>query len=104
MIEFLYLSIMSIVDIFMESFVKLYTLHNKNNYMIFAIMIYTLQPILFSKLLRYNNSIGISNILWNVTSSIIILIFGVYKFNEKFSRKHIIGIILGIISLILLQN
>ena len=102
MIPYGYLSLMSIIDIFMESSVKIFNISNNIKYIIIACLLYAIQPLFFYKLLQYNNSIGISNISWNITSSLIIILFGIYKFNESYSKKQIIGIILGVISLGLL--
>jgi multidrug transporter EmrE-like cation transporter len=47
--------------------------------------------------------IGITNILWNIVSSIIVLLFGVSYFNEKINKIQVIGIVFGIISLYLID-
>ena len=104
MIPYIYLFLMSILDIIMESSVKLFDISNKNKFIILAMLIYSLQPLLFYNVMKQGKyGIGITNILWNIISSIIVLLFGISYFNEKINKIQIIGIVFGILSLYLID-
>jgi multidrug transporter EmrE-like cation transporter len=97
-------TIMSGVDKVMESTEKLYNSNNKLMYIIGAMVIYSFQPILFS----YNmtlTSMGMveTNILWNVLSTLLVTFVGLYYFNEKVEYHTMMGIILGILSIVFLN-
>ena len=105
MIPYIYLFVMSICDIIMESSVKLFDINNKYKFIIIAMLIYALQPILFYKVMKQSYfGIGMTNIIWNISSSIIVLIFSNMYFSEKINKKQFIGILLGIISLYLIDS
>jgi len=96
--------LMSVNDIIMESSVKLFSLHNQYIFIIIAIIIYSLQPLLFYYVIK-NSEFGIAemNIYWNIVSSILVTIIGIYYFKEKINNFGLIGIILGVLSVILLN-
>jgi multidrug transporter EmrE-like cation transporter len=95
---------MSILDIIVESSMKLFVMNNKIKFVILGMLLYSLQPVLFAQVLRIGHyGIGETNIRWNVLSSIIVAVFGVAYFNEKLSKIQIIGIVLGIIALTLID-
>lgn len=47
---------------------------------------------------------GRANLNWNIISSSLGIITGYYIWNEKFTSKNIMGIVLGIVSLYLLNG
>jgi len=67
-------------------------------------VIYSIQPLLFNYNLM-NTTMGMAetNIMWNVTSSVIVTIIGVYYFNETIEYNSMLGIVFGIIAIILLN-
>lgn len=84
----------------MESSMKLFIIDNKTKFIILAMLVYSLQPILFSQVLKSEHyGIAETNIRWNIMSSIIVAIFGVGYFKEYLNKIQIIGIILGIFAL-----
>ena len=96
--------LMSSVDIIMESSVKLYRTNNNIKYIVIAMILYSLQPLLFNYNMK-TSTMGMAetNILWNITSTIMVTIVGVYYFKEKLENHSILGIAFGIISIILLN-
>lgn len=94
--------LLSMFDIIMESLTKFYSISKNRYLLIFACMIYSIQPVLFSQSLNVVG-IGVMNITWNIISTCIILAVGVMLFNEKMNCFNLLGVILSIISLILLN-
>ena len=95
---------MTIIDVIMESSMKLFVINNKLKFIILAMLVYSLQPILFSQVLKTEHyGIGETNIRWNIISSIIVAMFGVAYFNEYLNKIQIIGIILGVFALALID-
>ena len=92
---------MSIIDVMMESLCKYYTVSNSCVYLILACVLYATQPLFFSKALKYEN-MSTMNVIWNVVSTCLIIIIGIFLFQEKITTTKCLGIILSIISLILL--
>ena len=100
MISYFYIILMTIIDVIMESSMKLFIIDNKTKFIILAMLVYSLQPILFSQILKTGHyGIGETNIRWNIMSSIIVAIFGVAYFKEYLNKIQIIGIILGVFAL-----
>ena len=100
----LYGFVMSIIDIIMESICKYYNITGgtKTIAIIIAMLIYAIQPILFSKALKYEG-MGVTNVVWNVVSTGLIVVIGAVIFGEKINAYKCSGIILSIISLLLLS-
>jgi len=94
---------MSFIDIIMESSVKLFDMNKKFIFIIIAMIIYSIQPLLFYNVMKKSMlGIGLTNIIWNIVSSIIVLLFSIIYFDEKIKKTQTLGIILGIISLYLI--
>ena len=68
----------------------------------FSMAVYALQPLVFYSGLSYG-SMSILNILWDVISDIIVLIIGIFVFNEKFSLQQAVGIVFCFLGIILLK-
>lgn len=74
--------------------------HHKS-YLILGILLYVVVALMFVALLKQRN-LGLTNGLWNVLSTVMVVIVGYFAFKEELSIKEVIGIILGIFSLVLL--
>lgn len=94
---------MTFIDVLMEVSTKYYsvTVPKPVLLLIFAMATYALQPYIFSKALKYEG-MALMNINWNVVSTTILVIFGVFIFKEKIGKFQWVGVVLSIISLILL--
>ena len=57
-------------------------------------------PLLFL-LLKYEG-IGMSNFFWNVFSTIVMFLIGIYMFHEKLHNLQIIGVLLSLLGLFLI--
>ena len=96
---------MSFIDVIMMSILKAKYLGSITGFWVFPLtmIIYTLQPIMFYFGLSFE-SMGIFNILWNSISSILVVLAGIYLFDEKLTTNNYIGIILCISGIIVLGN
>ena len=83
--------------------VGLTTLRMKNQYSIpAASLIYATMvvPLLYVTL-NYEG-IGMVNFIWNVFSTILMFLIGIYMFNEKLHNLQIVGILLSLLGLFLI--
>jgi len=96
--------LMTIIDIIMVKCLKIYSLTNKNIFIILGSIIYTLQPILFANILK-NSSYGIVeiNIFWNVISLVCVTLIGIYYFKEHIKNIQMLGIIFAVSGIILIN-
>lgn len=93
LIPYVYATCMSIIDLCMMGLLKSNILGLLNGAWVIplAMALYSLQPILFYFGLTFK-SMGVFNILWNSISSILVVLSGVYFFNEKITRLNYLGI------------
>ena len=66
-----------------------------------AVILYALQPLLFYKALSFEG-MAIMNLLWNVISSFVVTMLGIFYFKEKLSHTKLIGVAFSIIAIGLL--
>jgi len=85
-------------------YTKKYSINNKLLYIFFAILFYGLIPIILILLLKYQNSIALLNVLWNVLSTIYGIIIGLLIFHEHLNINQWIGVVLGILSIIFINK
>ncbi len=77
-------------------------LQSNKSYLIIAMAIYGLIiPIIILKTLNYNG-IGTVNLMWNILTTVSMVIIGYYYFNEKINHLHVLSLMFGIASIILL--
>ena len=95
LIPYVYATCMSIIDLCMMGLLKskITGLLTDAWVIPLAMALYSLQPIIFYFGLTFK-SMGIFNILWNSISSILVVLSGVYFFNEKITRLNLLGIAL----------
>jgi len=67
-----------------------------------AFVIYGLQPIIFYNSLQYS-SLTAMNLLWDVTSDILVTLVGFMIFREVITQKQQMGVILAFIAILLLK-
>jgi multidrug transporter EmrE-like cation transporter len=82
-------------------FLKKHYLTKRVDYLSLYIALYISIPYFLIKTLKYEG-IGIVNLLWNILSTIAVLLIGYFIFNEKINNYQTIGVGLGLISVILL--
>jgi multidrug transporter EmrE-like cation transporter len=73
------------------------------SWMAIPIIIYSAQPILFYKALNFTNMTQM-NMLWDVSSDILIPIIGLWYFKEKLTSVQTVGIGIGILAIALIGN
>ena len=88
-------------DIFAFPIVKYVSLGARPIWLLFAVLLYALNPILLLLSLK-TEGLAIINLLWNTLSNIVITAIGIYMFKEKISSIKKIGAVLSIISIGLL--
>lgn len=71
-------------------------------YLIIGIMLYGIvTPYTIIASLNYSG-IGTVNLLWNITTTVSMIIIGFYMFNEKVNHLHFVSLLLGISSILTL--
>ena len=96
--------VMSSIDAFVLSGLKEYSLGNLNWSIMVPIgmLVYSLQPLLFLKSLDYE-SMTVMNILWDITSDILVSFIGLFYFKEEISTLKKVGLAFAFIAIILLS-
>ena len=70
-------------------------------YMIIPVLLYAASPLLFLKALG-SESLTVMNLVWDLSSDIIVTLIGLFVFAEKISPVKLMGVLTGIISMFLL--
>lgn len=93
---------MSLFDISMMSLAKLSS-KGKLPYipaLSFATILYSFEPYLFFKSLNYEN-MTVMNLIWDLTSDIMVTIFGVFYFGESIKGLRWLAVLFALFSLAL---
>ena len=69
--------------------------------MAIATAMYALQPWIFLSSLS-GSSLTIMNLMWDLTSDIMVTLVGLFYFREKIGHTRLIGLILGFVALVLM--
>lgn len=98
-----YGGMMAFVDAFILSSLKAFHLGwiQWRGVLLIAMIIYALQPLLFLQSLSYN-SLTVMNLLWDVSSDVLVTAIGVFYFAEKLTKFKRLGVILSLVSVVLL--
>ena len=70
--------------------------------MIFPILLYACSPLIFLQSLK-TETLTIMNLVWDLSSDIIVTLIGLLIFSEKISPIKLLGVISGFVSLLLLS-
>ena len=68
----------------------------------FGMLLYSIQPLIFLESLKYE-TMTVMNILWDITSDIIVTGMGLFYFKEKLSPMKMLGVAFAFISIVLLS-
>jgi len=71
--------------------------------MAIATAIYACQPWIFLSSLSVS-SLTIMNLMWDLTSDIMVTLVGLFYFKERISRVQLVGLLLGFVSLMLMAQ
>jgi len=96
------LLIISIIECSAWFFLKKNYLTNNKTYLLLYLMLYMIIPFFLIKTLKYEG-IGITNMLWNIASTTLVLLIGYFIFKEHINHYQYIGIGLGILAIVLLS-
>lgn len=66
----------------------------------FAVFVYALEPLLFwQSMVITGESMTIMNLVWDLTSDILITLLGVFWFGEKVGGLRVVGVCLSLVAL-----
>jgi len=68
-----------------------------------AAIIYAFQPFIFLSSLS-GSSMTIMNLMWDLTSDIMVTLVGLFYFSEQIGSRRILGLLLGFVSLVLMAQ
>jgi drug/metabolite transporter (DMT)-like permease len=71
--------------------------------LVFSFILYGAQTLLFYKSLQFE-TMAVMNIFWNMASTILVTVIGIYGLHEKISKRKMFGILFGFIALYLLST
>ncbi len=97
--------LLATIDTIVFPLLKLNYLHIIKGYwpLIVSFFLYGSQALLFYKSFSYE-TMTVMNIFWNMASNIMVTLVGIFGLNEKISRRKILGIIIGFVSIYLLAS
>jgi uncharacterized membrane protein len=100
----LYGFLMASIDTTMLGLIKWISIsHTKNLiYMIIPTIAYAVQPWIFFSAMKFESMI-VMNLVWDLTSDLLVTLLGLFYFGEKLGRIRSIGLVLGMVSLCLLS-
>jgi drug/metabolite transporter (DMT)-like permease len=70
--------------------------------MIIPTIAYAVQPWIFFSAMKFESMI-VMNLVWDLTSDLLVTLLGLFYFGEKLGRIRSIGLVLGMVSLCLLS-
>jgi len=94
--------LMSLIDVIMMTSAKMVkegTLSSSAG-IPFIFIIYALEPLIFLKALNYEG-IVITNLIWDLTSDILVTLQGIFVFGETLSPLRWIGVVFAMIAIVI---
>lgn len=95
----LWFAILILVEMSAMYSIKYSTLHDDKMWMWIGIFCYAAVGFCLYHIVEIDRSIGMTNVVWNIASTMYGLLIGVLLFSETISHSQTIGIILGILGL-----
>jgi multidrug transporter EmrE-like cation transporter len=83
-------------------FMKKQYVDNNKIYLYIFFALYACIPFLLLQTLKYEG-IGVTNMLWNIASTAIVLLIGYFIFKESINHYQYLGIGFGILAIVLLS-
>lgn len=106
MSRYMYVILLILITTIVEAYSQ-YNLKMYNNYKTgYYFLIGALGYLIIAGLLTYSynfGKMGIINVIWNIGSTILILLIGYFYFSEKLTTLQLFGVILAIVGLILMN-
>jgi len=101
--EIIYLLILIVtVEVLSWYCLKKQYVSGDKKYLIMFFALYACIPFLLIQTLKYEG-IGITNMLWNIASTTLVLLIGYFIFKEHINHYQYLGIGLGILAIVLLS-
>jgi drug/metabolite transporter (DMT)-like permease len=100
----LYGMVMALIDVFILSALKMRRIGDIVGNWVFpvAMLVYGFQPLIFYNALKIS-SLTIMNLMWDLSSDVIVTLIGLFIFKETLSLKQKLGVGLGLIAIFLLK-
>jgi len=100
---FMYGTLLALNDVFMMPFVKQIAHGGWSTWMlIFPMLAYALNPIIFYFALQHE-CMTTMNLVWDLTSDVLVTLIGITVFNERLSTRKYIGVALSFIAMCLMS-
>lgn len=100
MIEFVI--ILSLLEIFAQFFLKI-AVNNRKIFILIGVFLYGLIGYIYY-LGILKNKYGSMSLAWHIFMAVATIVISVFIFKESYSKKEMIGLFLGVISLVLLNT
>ncbi len=97
-----YLVLLIVVEILAWYFLKKQHVENNETYTFLFFFTFALIPWILLKLVKLEG-IAVTNMYWNIATTILVLFLGYFIFKEKLNNLQYIGIGLGFLSILLLS-
>jgi drug/metabolite transporter (DMT)-like permease len=97
--------VMALIDVFVLTALRLkHERPERYTWLLYgAFLVYGLQSLLFYKALDYTGLV-VMNILWDVTSDVLVSAIGFLFFKEALSNSQVLGLLLGVVSILLMSR
>lgn len=84
--------------------IKKYKKSKDNKYVLLSVLGYSLVALTLIRIVDKNDSVSLTNVTWNILSSMYGLFIGYILFTEEITTKQFLGITVGVISLLLING
>jgi uncharacterized membrane protein len=98
----LYGLIFGLLDATSLPIVKSVTTGWNYGWLLIPVILYGLSPLIFFSALKGGETLTIMNLVWDLTSDVVITIIGLFLFAEKLSPVKLLGVAFSFISLFLM--
>ena len=96
-----YILLLIIVEILAWYFLKKQHIEENDTYMFLFFFFFALIPLILIQLVKLEG-IAITNVYWNIASTMLVILLGYFVFKEKINSVQYIGVGFGILSIALL--
>lgn len=90
-----------VADVISLSITKSVSLGLNSLWMILPVAVYAINPLIFLKALN-KESLTVMNLVWDLTSDLLITFIGLFVFAETISPMKLLGVLLGLVGLFLM--
>jgi multidrug transporter EmrE-like cation transporter len=98
---FLFTVILATVEIIAMTLVTNYAKNGNKTHFVLSCLLYAILPFIIVYALKFQG-IGTVNFMWNIISTISMIIIGYYVFNDSVTNLHYISFMLGFSAIVVL--